>query len=308
MSNPEIVRAKIRKIRSEGPSEGVSWDLLAAESPLEIRIGFGPTDRRLTRTLAVTMRTPGSDDELAAGFLLSERLIPDAKAIDEVGPEAPEDCSPRNGDVIRVDLRPEIPIDLSRLDRNFFASSSCGVCGKASLRALGLDEGRPLHGVGPSLEAEKIHQLPESLRRRQKVFEATGGLHAAALVSTEGAILAVREDIGRHNAVDKLVGARALGTLDPSPSETETALLLVSGRVGFEIVQKAIIAGIPILAAVGAPSSLAVEVAEAFGLTLLGFASEKRFNIYCGEERIVKFSSRLNCRRGEDHNGRSPVA
>ncbi|CAN5746685.1 formate dehydrogenase accessory sulfurtransferase FdhD [soil metagenome] len=286
MLRQATVRAKIRRVRAGGPGEGVAWDLLAAEGPLEIRLGVGQADRRSTRSVAVTMRTPGNDDELAIGLLLAERIIPGPEAIAEVGTEAPEDCSPRGGEVIRVDLHPEITIDFRRFDRNFFATSSCGVCGKASLRALGLDEGRPLHGVGAPIDAELIYRWPEALRRRQSVFEATGGLHGSALMAIDGRFLAVREDIGRHNAVDKLMGARSLGTLDGPAADSEAVALLVSGRVGFEIVQKAVAGGIPIVLAVGAPSSLAVEVAEAFGLTLIGFVGPERFNIYCGDWRV----------------------
>jgi FdhD protein len=239
------------------------------------------------------MRTPGHDPELAVGFLLGERLVSSADEIEEVAREEPEDAGRSIDRIIRVDLRPGVEVDLDRFARSVLTNSSCGVCGTATLRALNLDGCRPDTGRGPVVAAGVIHRLPEALRGRQLVFRRTGGLHAAAMVDAGGGLIAVREDIGRHNAVDKLVGARALGTLDgpaaggASGESSEAAILLVSGRVGFEIVQKAVTAGIPIVAAVGAPSSLAVEVAEAFGLTLLGFVGPERFNVYSGPRRVV---------------------
>ncbi len=185
-----------------------------------------------------------------------------------------------------MDLRPGATVDPGRLERNFAATSSCGVCGKASLRALGLDGCANLASVGPSLEPAIIHRLPAELRRGQSVFDATGGLHAAALFDGDGRLLASREDVGRHNAVDKLIGARALGTLEAMPARGEPLGLLVSSRLGFEIVQKALSAKIAVIVAVGAPSSLAVEVAETYGMTLLGFVGPHRFNVYSAPERV----------------------
>ncbi|RUL87767.1 formate dehydrogenase accessory sulfurtransferase FdhD [Tautonia sociabilis] len=286
MTDPGAVRSRVQRIVADGGGAEIVWDLLAAEEPMEIRVGFGPEGRRSVRTIGVTMRTPGHDDELAVGFLLGERLICSADEVEEVGREEPEDAGRSIDRIIRVDLKPGVEVDLDRFARNVLTNSSCGVCGSATLRALNLDGCRPGPGRGPVIDAEVVHRLPEALRGRQLVFARTGGLHAAAMVDEEGGLIAVREDIGRHNAVDKLVGARALGTLDgPSPGGS-AAILLVSGRAGFEIVQKAVTAGIPVVAAVGAPSSLAVEVAEAFGLTLLGFVGPERFNVYSGPRRI----------------------
>ncbi|WP_231749333.1 formate dehydrogenase accessory sulfurtransferase FdhD [Tautonia plasticadhaerens] len=279
---------KIRADEFGGGGGEVVWDLLAAEEPMEIRVGCGPVDRRSVRTIGVTMRTPGHDDELAVGFLLGERIITSPEQIDEVAREEPEDAGRSIDRIVRVDLKPGVEVDLDRFARSVLTNSSCGVCGTATLRALNLDGCRPNPGHGPVVDAEVIHRLPEALIDRQLVFNRTGGLHAAALVDAEGGLIAVREDIGRHNTVDKLVGARAIGTLDgpAGGAGAEAAILFVSGRAGFEIVQKAVTAAIPIVSAVGAPSSLAVEVAEAFGLTLLGFVGPERFNVYSGPWRI----------------------
>ncbi|MEW4568671.1 formate dehydrogenase accessory sulfurtransferase FdhD [Tautonia sp. JC769] len=288
MPGPESVRSRVQRVRADGDGRGaeIVWDRLAAEEPMEIRLGFGPSGRRAVRTIGITMRTPGHDPELAVGFLLNERVIPSADAIDEVAREEPEDAGRSLDRIIRVDLKPGIEVDLDRFARNVLTNSSCGVCGTATLRALNLDGCRPNPGHGPVIEAETIHGLPALLRDHQRGFVETGGLHAAALFDPDGSLIAAREDIGRHNTVDKLIGARALGTLDGPHPDAEPAILLVSGRAGFEIVQKAVTAALPIVAAVGAPSSLAVEVAEAFGLTLCGFVGPRRFNVYSAPWRV----------------------
>ena len=287
MQRPGIVRARVQKVRADGGGAGVVWDLLAAEEPLEIRIGLGPEGDRRVRTLGVTMRTPGHDEELAVGLLLNERVIGSVAEIAGVGREDLEDAGRSIERIIRVDLEPGFEVDLDRVARGRLTNSSCGVCGSASLKVLNLDGCRPMPSKGPVVRSAVIHRLPEALRDRQEVFDRTGGLHGAALVGVEGGVIAVREDIGRHNAVDKLVGARALETFDGPEAGEVPAILVVSGRVGFEIAQKAAAASLPIIAAVGAPSSLAVEVAESFGLTLLGFVGPERFNIYSGPWRIA---------------------
>ena len=288
MDNVGFVRTRIQKVRADGLGEEIVWDRLASEEPMEIRLGFGPSDRRAVRTIGVTMRTPGHDAELAVGYLLGERVVASVDEIDEVAREEPEDAGRSMDRIIRVDLKPGVEVDLDRFSRNVLTNSSCGVCGTATLRALNLDGCRPNPSHGPIVKAELIHRLPELLRNAQRVFQETGGLHAAALIDAHGGLIAVREDIGRHNTVDKLVGARALGTVDGPSASTgeEAAILCVSGRAGFEIVQKAVTARIPIIAAVGAPSSLAVEVAETFGLTLCGFVGPRRFNLYSAPWRI----------------------
>lgn len=286
MTQGGTVRSRVGKVRVEDSGIATSWDLLAAEEPLEIRLGLGPIARRQTRPVAVTMRTPGHDEELAVGFLLSEQILDDVRDIETTCAESTESPGRRFGDILRVDVRPGVLVDPRRLERNFAATSSCGVCGKASLRALGLDGCARLTRFGPEVDAATIHGLPSVLRGSQALFESTGGVHAAALFTADGSLLAVREDVGRHNTVDKLLGARALGRLDRAVEPGEPVGLLISGRIGFEIVQKAIAGGIALIVAVGAPTSLAVEVAEAFGQTLLGFVGPQRFNVYSAPWRV----------------------
>ncbi len=261
--------------RIDGERTTPQTDCLAAEEPMEIRLSYVLQGRRRQRTVSVTMRTPGHDRELAAGFLYTEGIISSAHDI-----LAMHDC--RNGNKIRIHLRPEVTVDLARLKRHVYTSSSCGVCGKTSLEAVQSCIRVSLPENSPQVSPELIHSLPEKLRQAQAVFEQTGGLHASALFSKSGDLIWIREDVGRHNALDKVIG-RALLTRTLPLSET---ILLVSGRASFELVQKAVMAGIPILAAVGAPSSLAVELAEQHGMTLLGFVRQNRFNLYCGSSRI----------------------
>jgi FdhD protein len=242
-------------------------DTLAIEEPLEILVG--------ARNVSITMRTPGNDEELAAGFLFTEGILRDRSQIAEV--------APTGENRVTVRLNSQAGVDLERLERHFYMSSSCGVCGKASIQALEtvgcpvLPEGRPL------VPLALIHGLPEQLRARQRVFDRTGGLHASALFHSSGSFLDVREDVGRHNALDKLIGSRFLAGGLP----LDDHLILLSGRASFELVQKALMAAVPMLVAVGAPSSLAVEMAQRYGMTLIGFAREGRFNVYSGESRLV---------------------
>jgi FdhD protein len=242
-------------------------DELAAEEPLEIRVDG--------RSLSVTMRTPGQDVELAAGFLFTEGLIATQGAIANIAHAS----SSAMCNVVDVALNDPLA-ETANSQRNFFAASSCGICGKAtiqSIRARGL---RPLEG-GPAIQPEMLCSLPSRMKDGQQVFDRTGGLHAAALFSVEGELLALREDIGRHNAVDKIVGWALLGGRLP----LSNCALMVSGRGGFEIVQKAMVAGIPIVASVSAPSSLAVNFAREMNQTLIGFLRERRFVVYSGESR-----------------------
>lgn len=250
-------------------------DSLAIEEPLAIRISHGPLNARQRTTVSITMRTPGQDADLAAGFLFAEGVVHASEQILAIEPSLTESA-------IRVELHPELPIDLHHLDRRGFTTSSCGVCGKTSLDAIeAVCEGpRP----GGSVSADVIHALPGSLRAAQPTFASTGGLHAAALFDLQGELLAVREDVGRHNAVDKLIGAEFRAGRTPLAGR----ILLVSGRASFELVQKAAMGGVPIFAAIGAPSSLAASLAERVGMTLLGFVRDGRFNIYSGPERIPK--------------------
>jgi FdhD protein len=257
-------------------------DFLAIEEPLEIRLDYLAEGRRAARSISITMRTPGDDEALAVGFLLSEGIIRAAGDVRSV-----HLCGPAVGplqlhNVVRVELSDEVAVNLDRLERHFYTTSSCGVCGKTSLEALAVQDAQALPEDCPRLAAEVVHSLPERLRAAQAVFARTGGLHAAALFNAAAEIISVREDVGRHNAVDKLLGAALLEGRVP----LSDCGLLVSGRASFELVQKALMAGVPVLAAVGAPSSLAVEVAARFGMTLIGFLRDGRFNVYSGKWRL----------------------
>jgi FdhD protein len=267
--------AAVGVCRISGSGLAVQSDMLAVEEPLEVRLGCDVGGRPVHRAVSITMRTPGHDLELAVGFLFTEGVIVAREQV--AGVRA---CGA--GNVARVDLHPGVAVDLSRLERHFYTSSSCGVCGKASLEAVRVCARHRLLAGRPAVEAGVIRRLPEALRAAQAVFDRTGGLHAAALFDARGQLLCSREDVGRHNALDKLIGAQFLAGRTP----LWESVLLVSGRASFELVQKAAVAGIPILAAVGAPSSLAVSLAREQGLTVLGFVRQDRFNIYTGAERI----------------------
>src|SRR5262245_52262376 len=262
-------------LRASGANSARAEDLLAVEDPLEIKVGVDGDGRRVHRGVSITMRTPGNDHELAVGFLFTEGLIADRQQVAGV-----RECG--GGNVVRVDLVPGVAVDLARLERHFYTGSSCGVCGKASLAAVRVEPHyRPTAGR-PFVEAAVIHQLPDALRAAQAVFDRTGGLHASALFDPSGRLRVLREDVGRHNALDKLIGAEFLAGRVP----LSDAILLVSGRLSFELVQKAAVAGIPILAAVGAPSSLAVDLAREHGMTVIGFVRADRFNVYAGADRV----------------------
>ena len=257
-----ILTVPIRKFADATSTE---QDLVAVEEPLEIRIAG--------RNVAVTMRTPGHDRELAAGFLRSEGILERPNQI--TGIDEPE---PNVVDVHVLDST----LDLDRLERHFYMSSSCGVCGKASIGAIEAANCPVPARDRPVVDIEVIRRLPGALRENQAVFDRTGGLHACALFDTGGTLLELREDVGRHNALDKLIGASLLQGALP----LNDRILLLSGRVSFELVQKALMAGIAVIAAVGAPSSLAVETALRFGMTLAGFVRDGRFNVYSGEWRL----------------------
>ncbi len=252
-------------------------DQLATEEPLEIRL-VSPQ-----KTVAVTMRTPGADFELTAGFLYSEGVVSSREDIDRISYCVDRDVDgEQRYNIVNVKLREGLSPDLPPLERHFFTTSACGVCGKASLEALRL-RGGPVIPEGPEVSAEVIYSLPEQLRAAQQVFSTTGGLHAAALFDTQGQLLSVREDVGRHNALDKLVGSAVLS--DQLPLNNH--IVMVSGRSSFEILQKCLTAGVPIVCAVSAPSSLAVALAREFGITLVGFLRGERFNVYAGRERLA---------------------
>jgi FdhD protein len=239
-------------------------DVVATEEPLEIRVGEKP--------VSVTLRTPGDDFDLAAGFLFSESIL---RSRDDL--ESFRHWGSPN--VVRASLRDGVRVDLHRLERHFYSTSSCGVCGKTSIDALRVQTTPVTSGMRVSQRV--ISALPDQLLSLQEAFEATGGIHAAGVFTSEGTLLRLREDIGRHNAVDKVLGSLFLDGVD-----TTQCVLMVSGRTSFEIVQKAIVARLPIVAAVGAASSLAVELAREFGVTLLGFVRDGRFNVYSYPQRI----------------------
>lgn len=250
-------------------------DELAREEPLEIRVDGRP--------VSVTMRTPGHDDELAAGFLLSEGIVDSAATIEAIVPlDGRSECN-----VIDVRLAPGVAVDFERLTRHVFASSSCGLCGKATIEAL-RRQFAPIE-TRLAISPELAQRLPERLRRAQETFSRTGGLHAAAVFDAEGELLVLREDVGRHNAVDKVLGRGLISGWMPF----DRHILLVSGRASFEIVQKALAGRVPIVAAISAPSSLAIELAEENGQTLIGFLRDDTMNIYAGAQRLV----------GDDDNG-----
>ena len=266
-------RFTIERFTADRPPQSAG-DTLTIEEPLEIRVRFRRGPNVVQKPVSVTMRTPGSDRELAVGFLFTEGIIHEPSWIEAT------DLKSNNENSILITLGHEV--DLKRLERHFYTSSSCGVCGKTSIEALAINREISLPNSKPQVNADTVLTFPERLLHQQTHFSKTGGLHAGALISPDGTIRATREDVGRHNAVDKVIGHALLtGTIDLSDS-----ILMVSGRAGFELVQKAIMASIPIMAAVGAPSSLAVELARRYDLTLIGFLRGNRFNLYSGRERI----------------------
>jgi FdhD protein len=260
---------EIRRLDGEGSSTAA--DAIAVEEPLEIRVGG--------RSIAVTMRTPGHDAELAAGFLLTEGVVRSAADIVEVA-HCESGQARQTGNVINVFLAAGVAVDFQRLTRHVFASSSCGLCGKAAIDAV--IQTHPPVSSSLRISAAILESLPEKLRASQTAFAATGGLHAAAIFDANGRMLVAREDVGRHNAVDKVIG----WALQQGITPLNALVLLVSGRVSYEIVQKALAAGLPMVCAVSAPTSLAVELARESGLTLVGFLRGRTMNLYSGVWRI----------------------
>ncbi|HJE60489.1 MAG TPA: formate dehydrogenase accessory sulfurtransferase FdhD [Nocardiopsis listeri] len=267
-------RQRILRIRDGVVSERA--DTLVAEEPLEVRIDGSP--------LTVTMRTPGNDFDLAAGFLVGEGVVhhTDDVRVIRYCAGATEDGS-NTFNVLDVSLAPHVPAPDTSLERNFYTTSSCGLCGKASLDAVRTQATWSVTEDEAGVGLSTLTRLPDRLREAQRVFDRTGGLHAAGLFTTEGELLAVREDVGRHNAVDKVVG----WALREGRLPLRGSVLMVSGRASFELVQKAWMAGIPTLAAVSAPSSLAVDLAAEAGMTLVGFLRGESMNVYAGRERVL---------------------
>ena len=275
----EKFETEIRRV-SETDFSAVEIDTLAVEEPLEIRLGYKENGKIVHKAISITMRTPENDHELVAGFLFTEGILQSKNQIEKI-----KHCGkfPNNRNTVRLDLSPETAIDFNKLTRNFYTTSSCGVCGKSSIEALTTGANKIERADFPRVSAAVIHELPAKIRERQKVFDQTGGLHAAALFDVDGKLIDLKEDVGRHNAVDKLIGAQFLTGNLPLADK----ILFLSGRASFELLQKAVMAQIPIVCAVGAPSSLAVEAAKNFNVTLLGFVRDGRFNIYNGAERLT---------------------
>ncbi|HTD40240.1 MAG TPA: formate dehydrogenase accessory sulfurtransferase FdhD [Mucilaginibacter sp.] len=275
-----IVQLPVIKVTNDENLD--TTDSLAIEEPLEIRLEYGPAENRIVQNISVTMRTPGNDSELALGFLFTEGIIKqptDTGTIEHCFIP----CAENKENVIQVSIREGIEPNLQNAERNFYTASSCGVCGKASINSIKTVSAFNNSSVKNHVNAGLLYQLPFILQKHQEVFADTGGLHASALFDAKGELLLVREDVGRHNALDKLIGA----ALNKKILPLDQHILLLSGRASFELVQKAAMAGLNIIAAVGAPSSLAVQLAKEFNITLVGFLRNRRFNIYTQSQRIL---------------------
>lgn len=258
-------------------------DHVAAEEPMETRLAWEDAGSVLRKTIAVTMRTPGNDFELAVGFLHGEMIVRSVEDVVDVSYCLDgEETQALN--VVSVRLRPGLTFDPRRLERNFYTTSSCGVCGKAAMETLAIVGCEAVPSSGPRVRAAILRDMPKRLRDAQEGFTQTGGLHAAGLFDGDGRLIGLREDVGRHNALDKLVGSLVM----EDRLSRENGVLLLSGRASFELLQKAVVARIPVVAAVGAPSSLAVQVAESFNITLVGFLGADGFNVYTAPERIER--------------------
>ena len=283
--------SEVSVVRFNASSSSPVTDHLAVEEPLELQLAYGPSGARQTKSISVTMRTPGHDFELVAGFLLTEGIVLDPADIDGIAYSRGQAVTPVLEDrilpyqpernVVLVSLAPGVSVSLANLERNFYTTSSCGICGKASLLAL-RTVCPPRADNHFQVSPATLYSLPGRLRDAQKVFDRTGGLHAAGLFDPAGQLLSLQEDVGRHNAVDKLLGAEFLADRTP----LRNRILLLSGRASFELLQKALMAGIQMVASVGAPSSLAVQVAREFDITLIGFLRDDHCNVYQGAERI----------------------
>jgi FdhD protein len=257
-------------------------DSVALEEPLELRLAFGEEGRRQEASVSITMRTPGADVQLALGFLFGEGMIQGADDVASAAPCGPPVEGKTIHNVVRVELAAHVEVDPERLLRHFYTTSSCGVCGKASLDALHQQPQIAAPDANFVVSATALRQLPARLAKRQAAFAQTGGLHCAGLFDSVGELSGSFEDVGRHNALDKLVGASVLSGNLPWSSHG----IMLSGRASFELLQKAMMAGAPLVAAIGAPSSLAIDLAEEFGVTLVGFLRDDGFNVYCHAQRV----------------------
>lgn len=275
MKNGPVEDISIQKINGVNMTEAL--DKVAVEEPLEIQLEYSTPNGRMLKNIAVTMRTPGNDKELAAGFLFTEGVIKNKESIREIRqPKGDENT-------VLVTLKENIQPVLSNVARNFYSTSSCGVCGKASIEAIRIISAYAESKDNISINSSLLYSLQDHLKKQQQVFEETGGIHASALFDLNGNFIMLREDVGRHNALDKIIGAALMHDQLP----LSNCILFLSGRASFELLQKATMAGIKVIAAVGAPSSLAVEMAKEQGITLIGFLKSNKFNIYSGEQRII---------------------
>jgi FdhD protein len=265
----------------EGQNFQVKNDLLAVEEPLEIRLLYNDWQGNQEKNLTITMRTPGNDFELALGFLFAEGIIQNYQQVKQIY-YCENVKEEERGNVLKVSLLDNIFIDFSKLNRHFYTSSSCGVCGKTSIDCLAFEK-PDFQAPQLKIDAQILPLLPHKLQSVQSIFNHTGGLHATALFDLEGNLIVSREDVGRHNAFDKVIGNQVFSNKTPLREN----IILVSGRLSYELVQKAIMAEIPILVAVGAPSSLAVDLARRFEITLIGFLRQNHFNVYAGQERLI---------------------
>jgi FdhD protein len=270
-----MTQASITRVTNQQAT--IMEDVLAVEEPLEIRLVSGSAGNQTTLPLSVTMRTPGHDEDLATGFLFTEGIIKSSDEIDSVH------IDPFNPNVVTVALREYVKPLLHNVARNFYTTSSCGVCGKASVDAIKTTSRFQQTPDNLRVGKQLLYSLPDKLRKHQQTFERTGGLHASALFDQQGELLMLREDVGRHNALDKLIGTCVASNIIP----LDKHILLLSGRASFELIQKASMAGIRMVVAIGSPSSLAVALATEFGMTLVGFLKADRFNIYTGPDRIL---------------------
>ena len=275
MKDRRIEHINIQKISSGKVNE--TEDKVAVEEPLQIQLEYSTSSGRMQKNIAVTMRTPGNDEELATGFLFTEGIIKSGEAISEIK------RSPADENIVQVILKEDIVPALGNAARNFYTTSSCGVCGKASIDAINTVSVFAAQKDSVLINAAVLYNFQDTIKEQQQVFEDTGGIHASAVFDCNGTCMMLREDVGRHNALDKIIGAALMKNELPLTNY----LLFLSGRASFELVQKAVMAGIKVIAAVGAPSSLAVEMARENGITLIGFLRDNRFNIYTGKERIA---------------------
>ncbi len=282
MSAPNVTPIKVVEVTHCGNSK--KDDLVTVEEPLEIRLQYFEKSALREKSISVTMRTPGNDLELALGFLFTENVINAYSQVDKIFHCTNVKSKEEQGNVVIVKIVKEVSVDIKKLQRFFYTSSSCGVCGKTSIDAITAGNCELLPTDSLTVTPNLICALPDKLHEAQTTFKHTGGLHAAALFDEKGTLVLVREDVGRHNALDKLIGSVLHEKMLPLTKN----ILLLSGRISFELVQKSVATGVTVLAAVGAPSSLAIQLAEEFNMTLIGFVKANRFNIYCGAERVLE--------------------